>query len=377
MIMAAEPFPLISVSGTPYERGRQYGAAAAERIRRSSAMYSGTLNKLGLTDVEKTKLISGFLDQVAEFDGTYVEEMKGIADGAKVDLTEIVMINARTEVVAKAKLDKQVRAPSRPDDGCTGAVILPERSATGQIIHGQNWDWRAECVHTAIVLRVQRDDGPDFLTFVEAGGLARSGLNAAGISITANYLESDLDHQQVGVPLVCIRRKVLEQQHLANALRAVAATPKSCSNNMMVGSAEGFALDLECAPNEAFLMYPEDGLIAHANHFMSPVALSKLKDIGIKRFPDTLYRDWRVKELLKGRKLTIDDLKAALADDFARPLSVCRPPEPTPDGDLLATVATVILNPAEGYMEVAPLPAEGAAFTRYSLDAAEQAVAAE
>jgi isopenicillin-N N-acyltransferase-like protein len=288
------------------------------------------------------------------------------------------MINARTEVVAKAKLERQVRSQNHPDDGCTGAVILPERSATGQIIHGQNWDWRAECVHTAIVLRVQRDDGPDFLTFVEAGGLARSGLNAAGISITANYLESDLDHQQVGVPLVCIRRKVLEQQHLAAALRVVAATPKSCSNNMMIGSAEGFAIDFECAPNEAFLIYPEDGMIVHANHFMSPVALSKLKDIGIKRFPDTLYRDWRVKERLKsGRRLTIADLKAALADNFAQPFSVCRPPEPTPEGDLLATVATVILNPVEGYMEVAPLPAEGVNFTRYSLRTAEQAVAAE
>lgn len=375
--MTAEPFPFISISGPPYERGKQYGVAALERIHRSSAMYSGTLNRIGLTDAEKAALISSFLDRIAEFDAAYVEEMKGISEGAGVDLSEIVMINARTEVVAKARLDGRIRALDRPDDGCTGAVVLPERSATGQTLHGQNWDWRAECAHTAIVLRVQRDDGPDFLTFVEAGGLARSGLNAAGISITANYLESDLDHQQVGVPLVCIRRKVLEQQHLANALQVVATTPKSCSNNMMVGSAEGFGLDLECAPNEAFLIYPDNGLITHANHFSSPVALSKLKDTGIRRFPSTLYRDWRVRERLRGRALTVDDLKAALADDFAKPLSVCRPAAPTPDGDVMATVATVILNSAEGYMEVAPLPADGVVFTRYSLQPRAQAVAAE
>jgi hypothetical protein len=341
-------------------------------------MYSGTLHKLGLTDAEKVQLIGGFLEQVAAFDGAYVDEMKGIATGAQVNLSEIVMINARTEVVAKAKLDKQLEVSNRRDEGCTAAVILPNKSTTGQIIHGQNWDWRPECVHTAIVLHVQRDDGPDFLTFVEAGGLARSGLNAAGISITANYLESNLDHQQIGVPLVCIRRKVLEQQHLATALRVVAATPKACSNNMMVGSAEGFAIDFECAPNETFLIYPEDGMIVHANHFLSPVALAKLQDIGIKHFPDTLYRHWRVKERLNnGRSLTINELKEALADNFARPFSVCRPPEPTPEGDLLATVATVILNPAEGYMEVAPLPAEGVTFTRYSLPAARLVAAAE
>ena len=37
-------------------------------------------------------------------------------------------------------------------------------------------------------------------------------MNAAGISITANYLESERDFRQTGVPLALIRRKVLEQE---------------------------------------------------------------------------------------------------------------------------------------------------------------------
>ena len=78
-------------------------------------------------------------------------------------------------------------------------------TAAGRVIHAQNWDWKAECAETAVVLRVHRDDGPDLLTFTEAGGLARSGLNAAGIAITANYLESDRDYRQTGVPLITAR----------------------------------------------------------------------------------------------------------------------------------------------------------------------------
>lgn len=371
------PFPLISVSGTPYERGRQYGRAARERVRRSAAMYSGTLDRLGLDDAGKARLIDGFLGVIADFEPAYVEEMKGIADGAEVKLSEIVMINARTEVVAKARMEHASRAAVPADEGCTGAVILPEASADGTLVHGQNWDWRAECVDTAIVLRVERDDGPDFLTFVEAGGLARSGLNAAGISITANYLESDLDHRQVGVPLVCLRRKVLEQEHVSAAFRAVAMAPKACSNNMMIASAEGFALDFECAPNEAFLVYPDDGMIVHANHFTSPIALAKLVDRGVTRFPDTLYRDWRVRKLLKETaKPGMDDLKRALADDFAAPFSVCRPPAPTPDGDTMATVAAIVMSPGKGIMDVAPLPSEGGAYTRYALHGAAAAGAA-
>ncbi|MGO4667900.1 C45 family autoproteolytic acyltransferase/hydolase [Bosea sp. 2RAB26] len=366
-----EPFPFIDVSGSPYERGRQHGAAVPARVKRSIELYGGQLTELGYDAVAKSRLIAEFAREIEAFGAHYVEEMRGIADGAGVTLEDIVMVNARTEVMAKARLEKAkpVEAGEELDDGCTGAVILPERSATGELIHGQNWDWKAECAETAIVLRVRRDDGPDFLTFVEAGGLARCGMNAAGVSITANYLESERDFTQAGVPLALIRRKVLEQEHFAMAMKAVATTPKACSNNMMLSTVAGFAIDFECAPDEAFPIYPSDGLIVHANHWVGSIALTKIKDTGIPRVPESFYRDWRVRKLLDdaGRKLSVADLKNAFFDDFLSPYAVCRPPRPNETGNLSATVSMVIMQPAKGIMEVAPLPALNRRFTRYSL----------
>ncbi|MGO4675432.1 C45 family autoproteolytic acyltransferase/hydrolase [Bosea sp. 2YAB26] len=366
-----EPFPFIDVSGSPYERGRQHGAAVPTRVKRSIELYGGQLTDLGYDAVAKSRLIAEFAREIEAFGAHYVEEMRGIADGAGVTLEDIVMVNARTEVMAKARLEKAkpVEAGEELDDGCTGAVILPERSVTGELIHGQNWDWKAECAETAIVLRVRRDDGPDFLTFVEAGGLARCGMNAAGVSITANYLESERDFTQAGVPLALIRRKVLEQEHFAMAMKAVATTPKACSNNMMLSTVAGFAIDFECAPDEAFPIYPADGLIVHANHWVGSIALTKIKDTGIPRVPESFYRDWRVRKLLDdaGRKLSVADLKNAFFDDFLSPYAVCRPPRPNETGNLSATVSMVIMQPAKGIMEVAPLPALNRQFTRYSL----------
>jgi hypothetical protein len=366
-----EPCPFVDVSGTPYERGRQHGAAVPQRVKRSIELYGSQLGDLGYDAAAKSALIAEFAREIEAFGAHYIEEMRGIADGAKVPLEDIVMINARTEVIAKAKLIKStpIAETEELDDGCTGAVILPERSASGELIHGQNWDWKAECAETAIVLRVRREDGPDFLTFVEAGGLARCGTNAAGISITANYLESERDFTQVGVPLALIRRKVLEQEHLAFAIKVVATTPKACSNNMMLSTVKGFAIDFECAPDEAFPIYPSEGLIVHANHWVGQVALTKLKDTGIPRVPESFYRDWRVKKLLDeaGAKLTVADLKHAFFDDFLTPHSVCRPPRLNDAGNLSATVAMVIMEPSKGSMEVALLPALNRVFTRYSL----------
>ena len=273
-------------------------------------MYGQTLVSLGYDAMARGRLIQGFAREIEQFAPHYLEEMRGIAAGAGVTFEDVVMINARTEVIAKARAEKKKAAELEPGDGCTGALILPSRSANGRLIHGQNWDWRAECADTAIVLRVRNDNGPDILTFVEAGGLARSGLNGAGISITANYLESDRDFQQLGVPLSLIRRKVLEQEHFALAIKAVSTTPKSCSNNIMLGMAAGFGVDYECTTDEAFPIYPgADDLIVHANHWVSEVALGKLRDTGRASTPESAYRDWRVRRLLnEAATLTREDL---------------------------------------------------------------------
>lgn len=116
----------------------------------------------------------------------------------------------------------------------------------------------------------------------------------------------------------------------------------------------------------------------HANHFVSPVALAKLRDTGIANTPCTLYRDLRVRALLAPQlgALTRESVKRALSDDFATPWSVCRPPRPGPNGTITATVAAIVMEPALGIMEVAPLPALDAHYTTYTLDVRHAATAA-
>ena len=122
------------------------------------------------------------------------------------------------------------------------------------------------------------------------------------------------------------------------------------------------------APQYAGISAPR--LLVHANHFVSPVALAKLKDTGIANTPDSLYRDVRVRDLLAPQigTLTREAIKTALLDDFATPWSVCRPPRPSLNGTLTATVATIVMEPALGVMEVASLPALGVSFTTYRLE---------
>lgn len=366
--MAYQSFPLIEISGAPFERGAGYGRAAADRIRGSIRLYAGQMEAMSFTWDQVRDIVRGFVPSMEDFAPDLIEEMRGIAQGADCTFEEIVLVNARTEVIQIG--NRRAEAAKAGSDGCTGVVALADVTEAGNLIHAQNWDWRPECADTSVVLRVRREDGPDYLTFTEAGGLARNGFNAAGLAITANYLECERDYGQSGIPLPLIRRRYLESGFMAEGIKVVATTPKSASNNMMLSIAEGFAIDFECAPDESFALYPEAGLLVHANHWVTSAALAKIKDTGISSVPESFYRDYRVRRLLTPKigRIGIDDVKNALFDTFGTPYCVCRPPVAGQSGNISTTVAMVVMQPALGLMEVAPMPALNKVFTTYTLD---------
>lgn len=348
-----------------------YGKKARDRIVLGVAHYTRQLQQSAFGSAELGAVVRKLLPHIEAFDTHLVEEMRGIASGAEIAFEEIVLLNARTEILQLAAREAGKSGFDKEPDGCTGVVALPAATRTGRLIHAQNWDWKYECAETAIILRIRRDDGPDLLTFTEAGGLARCGMNAAGIAITGNYLECDRDYADLGVPLALIRRKALEQEQLALAIQAIYCTKKSASNNMIVSHAQGIAIDFECAPNESFQVHAKGGLLVHANHWQSSAALAKLQDTGVNRMPDSLYRDLRVRELLLPHigEIGTDEVKAALFDKFGSPWSVCRPSRPSrSSSNLSATVAMIVMEPAIGRMEVAMLPAQNTGFLSFSLE---------
>ncbi|MFY9512529.1 MAG: C45 family peptidase [Rubrivivax sp.] len=379
--MTVTPCPSIEIEGPADVRGRQYGRLAGERIAAGVRHYTEQLNRAEFGATALRDAVAELLPLIDGFDAGFVPEMRAIAAGAEQPFEHIVLLNARTELLQIARRRKVARGGADEDpDGCTGLVVLPAATRAGRLIHAQNWDWKAECAETAIVLKVAADgDKPALMTFTEAGALGRCGFNAAGIAITANYLESDRDYSQSGVPLALIRRKVLEQQHLALAMRAVYCTGKAASNNMIVSHAQGIVIDFECAPDETFQVQAQNGLLVHANHWQSAVALAKLKDTGISATPDSLYRDLRVRELLAPSlgHIEIGHVKAALFDRFGGDWAVCRPPRRTLSNNLSASVAMVVMEPAAGTMEVAMLPALNREFRRYTLETRFQPVVAE
>ncbi len=367
------PFPLIEIEGSPTERGRAYGRAAGERILRSIEVYRSALANDGL-DWEAARVIARrFAPDLDRSHPLLMDELRGIAEGVAVDLADIVAINARTELLYGREGPPRLAEP----DGCTGAIALPEATHDGRLLHAQNWDWRDECAETAVVLHIRPDTGPDILTFVEAGLLARCGMNSAGVALTGNFLQCEHDFARAGTPAPFIRRSILMANGLSNAVETVLTSKFSFSANMMIseawtdahGLSDGMAVDLEATPVECFWLTPEDGLLVHSNHFLAPTAQAKVHDLGLIDTPDSIYRDVRVRDFLRRRHGRIDRaaMIVAFQDRFGAPRAVCRSPVEGPGGSSSSTVATIVMDASAGRMWVAPRPYGPHEFTEYRL----------
>ena len=371
-----DAFPLITIEGSPQVRGKTYGAAAAPLIDRAIRIYRDGFLANGLQWDDAVLLGNRFARRIQAYDPAMFAELTGIAAGADRELGEIVALNARTELLYGLRGDGgDDRDRELAGDGCTSAIVLGAAAKNGRVLHAQNWDWRSQAAAITVVLRVRPETGPALLTLVEAGTLARCGLNELGLAITGNFLKTDEDFGADGIPAPFVRRAILNSNNLHDAMGVVLTTPRSFSINVMISDAGGEAVNFETTPAEVYWLLPDDGLLTHANHFRAPAALARVRDRGLSMTPDSLYREARVHGALRRQHGTLDpgSLKDVLLDDWGAPHAVCRRPSSGPGGEEAATLATVIMDVSERCLHVAPLPYAGARFWRYDLHSEQPA----
>jgi isopenicillin-N N-acyltransferase-like protein len=325
-------FPLLTLDGPPAVRGLAYGRAASDRIRDGIAFYASVLADTGLGRVRLRQLTNIATAEIGNFDAGMLEELEGIAAGACVGLGDVVLLNARSELLRLS------------DEGCTGIACLPETTASHHTLLAQNWDWHPTRSAAGVLLRILPDDGPAMLTFTEAGTLARCGLNDHGLGVVGNALECEGGTRAGGVPVGLIRRRILGCSTLAEAAEAVRAAPRGTSANHLIASVENAAVACESTPDEVYEVVPEHGMLSHSNHFCSPAAQAAVRDTGIARTPDTLARARRLHDLLSGRRpLDVGDVQEVLRDHDGYPVSICRHADAT-DARTWTTVASIVMD---------------------------------
>lgn len=328
----------VFLRGNSYERGLCYGQSAKEAIERCIDHYAEYIRKsTGMdweTACEKAKL---FEQAIQDFRPEYLEEMKGIAEGAGVPYEHILAINCRSELYAMKQESKQE---------CTAFAIMPSSSRDGHVLAGQNWDncyGQRDCM---VVVHMYQEDKPDVLLFTEAGFIGGKGMNSRGLSLTLNALETNFDEK--GVPLHIKMRAALDSEHIARAYESVAGSPCAVGANLIITSGDGVALSAELTPDGVDAILPEDGVIAHTNHILSPMLQQRSPD-NWRAWGTTFVRLCRLRELLRDRNdIDKEYMFKVMRDHGGYPYSICyHPEEQDPSIETMAGNYSLVMDTTE------------------------------
>jgi hypothetical protein len=357
-------FPYFRFAGSHHEIGRQYGESCLELIHRHVELAVNRLeNRVGIPAEIAYQRALAFQDSVSEYASYFSDEIEGMAEGANLTLAQAYLLQLRAEVATPGPWTDAV---AEANDECTTFAILPEATANGIGLVGQNADLPAFYKEIAIVAEMRPDDLPTTLMLLPAGQISYIGINDRGMGCFANFLTCD--GWRIGFPRYFFSRLALTKETVSDGIEAIRGVKRASSRNLMMLDSHGGAADLETTPTRDARIDPVDGLLAHANHYTAPELLDE------ERSPETYLgntrtRQTRMEELLRDHRgqHTAEGMQAILRDRTCYPDALCRERGDSETSDTI-TFASVIAEPSEGALWVAVGPPNQHEYIRHSIE---------
>jgi hypothetical protein len=195
-------YRVLHLKGTHYEMGYQQGALLRDEIRESVRYLFDVKGKEmnvelgGVKLLDPKRVIAGIAaGQKKHVPGRFLEELKGIADGAGMDVQDIVVANFIPEMFH-----------------CSGFALSGKATKDGTLYHGRILDYGCDWkLQEHAVLTVAEPEGKlPFVNVTYAGFVGSvTGMNAAKISI--GEMGGKGQGHWDGVPMAFLMRMVLEE----------------------------------------------------------------------------------------------------------------------------------------------------------------------
>ncbi len=237
---------VLHIEGEPYDRGYQHGVLMAHEIERYIAALSehrATKSPTEYWDLYR-ELVGGLY--LRRFDREYLEEMKGIAEGAAaagakaggrpIDLTDIAGVNLWIELAClgdalqitpsgvegvKGSLPKPGYPPAPPEHHCSAFAATGPATADGKIVFGHITMWNIhQASHFFVWLDVKPAKGHRVVMQTFPGGIY-SGMDyyisSSGLMLTETTLDQTRFNTD-GTPLATRARHALQYANTIDEL---------------------------------------------------------------------------------------------------------------------------------------------------------------
>ena len=336
-------FPVIEVAGNHREMGRQIGEATRDSIRELVEVVTDRINvgrapHQQISNEQALEVARTSIAYAADYAPELMTEVEGIAEGAGLNVEQVMLVNVRNQV------------PAAVDGACTGVVIEPGCAISGSGFAGQNWDNDPAMDPFSIVLIRRPLDEPAHMNFTQPGIIGYMGLNEAGLGVVMNTLPAPA--RGVGVPWYFLVRRMYLHASLDAVVDEVRRARRAIPANVALLTNDG-AADLEVTVDDVHVLRANGrGVLVHTNHCVHP-ELEHINEL----FPQLIQsvpRMSRAESLLgdRGDPVGVEHVKSLLSDHVDYPTSICRHENDNPGDGHWTSVVSMIVEPSEGRMHL-------------------------
>jgi isopenicillin-N N-acyltransferase like protein len=355
-------FPAFRFTGTHRDIGQQFGEACRDLIHQHLTYALDRLFSRGGISRERAAADAlQYRPFVLDYAPFFDEELTGLCEGANIQPWEAYLLQLRAELAVTSK------QPGFVGDECTTFALLPEATATGHTLIGQNADLPSFYSAVGVVVEFQFPDMPSVLMLTPAGQLSYIGINDRGLGVCANFLSCD--GWRYGFPRYLLSRLALTTDSVSAAVNLLRSVPRASSRNLLLCDTTT-AIDMENTVTADALLSPVDGVLVHANHYVAPELLAEERSPE-SYLPNSRTRHARLQELIQAEHgtLTPERMQFLFQDRETPPNTLCRAPEDDPTSDTI-TFGSLIAEPESGQAWIAVGPPHLHPYARHAFQTA-------
>ena len=258
--MTSRTVPFFTVSGSHREMGRQIGEAARTQITHSIENARRLLHDAYDTlqlDWEGA-LIQGrkYLPFAEERYPQYVDEIRGMSEGANVSFDDLTVVNTMEAVTMDAlHLTK-----------CTSMAVNQECTSNDTVLLAHNEDWVPEDEPDVYIVTARPEHEPPFVAMTYGGLLPNIGFNACGIAQCCDTVYPT--DSRIGIPRVIVSRAVLAATTPGEAIRRTLMPQRAAGYNHLIVHESGEIYSVEVSARQFAILYSTDGMMVHTNHYI-------------------------------------------------------------------------------------------------------------
>lgn len=238
------PMPTLYLEGSPHEIGRRHGQACSNWIKLVAEDYWQAMENPPI-DIPHQVILDGIKEIealiVQHTDEGYLEEMRGIAEGAGLTYEDVFVANCGFDLMV-SRSDASVREEmfskfERLTTRCASFAAWGRATEGGKIICTHNNDGPRYPAQFQVVMIVRPEEGLAFISPSTVGKLGQhSMMNSQGLLVVGTALDNGTKDKvdEVGVPLDIIFRYITQHcSTMAEAVEALVGLPLAVAGNFM------------------------------------------------------------------------------------------------------------------------------------------------